>query len=258
MKNEPRTYVVTGAASGIGAATADLLAAGGDRVIRCDLRDADVLADLGTREGRERLAEGVAAASGGVVHGLVAVAGVGGLGPAPVRVNFFGTLATLDAVRPLLARSDRPRAVVVSSLGAIVAADENLTEACLSLDEEAAAETAAELVAAGHGQTVYTSSKLALNRWLRRAAVGPDWAGAGIPLNAVAPGVVDTATARRFVIDDPAAREVVEALMPQPLGFPGPVEAVASLLAWTVSPGNAFMTGQILYADGGAEALLRP
>jgi NAD(P)-dependent dehydrogenase (short-subunit alcohol dehydrogenase family) len=257
MKNEPRTYVVTGAASGIGAATADLLAAGGDQVIRCDLHDADVLADLGTREGRDRLAEGVAAASSGTVHGLVAVAGVGDLSPAPVRVNFFGTLATLDAVRPLLARSDRPRAVVVSSLGAIVAADEGLAAACLSLDEEAAAEAAAKAVAAGHGHAVYPSSKLALNRWLRRAAVGPDWAGAGIPLNAVAPGVVDTATARRFILDDPAAQEMVAAMMPQPLGFPGPVEAVASLLAWTVSPGNAFMTGQILYADGGAEALLR-
>ncbi|WP_283136660.1 SDR family oxidoreductase [Rhizohabitans arisaemae] len=258
MNHEPRTYVVTGAASGIGAATADLLAAGGDRVIRCDLNDGDVLADLGTREGRKRLAEGVAAVSGGTVHGLVAVAGLGALSPAPVRVNFFGTLATLDAVRPLLARSDRPRAVVVSSLSAVVAADEGLAEACLTLDEEAAAEAAAKVVAAGYGQTVYASSKLALNRWLRRAAVGPDWAGAGIPLNAVAPGVVDTATARRFILDEPTARELVAAMMPQPLGFPGPVDAIASLLAWTVGPGNSFMTGQILYADGGAEALLRP
>jgi NAD(P)-dependent dehydrogenase (short-subunit alcohol dehydrogenase family) len=45
--------------------------------------------------------------------------------------------------------------------------------------------------------------------------------------------------------------------MPQPLGFPGPVEAVASLLEWTVSPDNSFMTGQLLFIDGGAEAVLR-
>ncbi len=46
--------------------------------------------------------------------------------------------------------------------------------------------------------------------------------------------------------------------MPQPLGFPGPVAAVASLPTWTVSPDNSFTTCRILYAGGGAEALLRP
>jgi NAD(P)-dependent dehydrogenase (short-subunit alcohol dehydrogenase family) len=55
----------------------------------------------------------------------------------------------------------------------------------------------------------------------------------GIPLNAVAPGVVDTATARDTVLAEPATRAAIEQAMPQPLGFPGPVDAVASLLAWT-------------------------
>jgi NAD(P)-dependent dehydrogenase (short-subunit alcohol dehydrogenase family) len=45
-------YVVTGAASGIGAATARYLRHGGSRVIGCDLRGADVIADLTTGEGR--------------------------------------------------------------------------------------------------------------------------------------------------------------------------------------------------------------
>jgi NAD(P)-dependent dehydrogenase (short-subunit alcohol dehydrogenase family) len=56
--------------------------------------------------------------------------------------------------------------------------------------------------------------------------------GAGIPLNAVVPGVVDTPAARVSVLDDPVMRTTVQAAMPQPLGFPGPVEAVASLLEW--------------------------
>lgn len=253
-----RTYVVTGAASGIGAATADHLAATGARVIRCDLHDTEVTADLAAPEGRERLAQQIRALSGGRIDGLVAVAGVGLPSPVTVRLNFFGTLATLEGLRPLLAASDSPRAAAVSSLSAIVTIDDDIVKACLSLDEEAAAAAATTAVEAGRGRIVYPSSKLALNQWLRHAAIGPDWAGAGIPLNAVAPGVVDTSAARTMILDDPDTRDFVASLMPQPLGFPGPVAAIASLLAWTVSRDNSFMTGQILYADGGAEATLRP
>ncbi|MFI6733466.1 SDR family oxidoreductase [Nonomuraea sp. NPDC050451] len=253
-----RTYVVTGAAGGIGSATAEHLAKGGDRVIRCDVRDADVIADLTTPAGRDQLVSEVTAASGGRINGLIAVAGLAAPSDLTVRLNFFGTIATLEGLRPLLRRADRPRAMAVSSLGAIVAADESIVEACLSMDEEAAAASVAAPVRAGRGHVVYPSSKLALNRWLRRAAVGPAWAGAGIPLNAVAPGVVDTETARKVFLDDPRTREITAAAMPQPLGFPGPVDAIASLLAWTVSEENAFMAGQIIYADGGAEAVLRP
>ncbi|NBE97320.1 SDR family oxidoreductase [Nonomuraea sp. KC401] len=253
-----RTYVVTGAASGIGAATADHLEGGGDRVIRCDVRDAGVTADLTTTEGREQLASDVTAASGGRIDGLIAVAGSAAPSPLTARLNFFGTVATLESLRPLLAASDLPRAVAVSSLSAVVAADEAIVAACLSMDEDAAVTAVTTAVEAGRGRIVYPSTKLALNRWLRRAAVSPDWAQAGIPLNAVAPGVVDTEAARRMFLDDPATRAQVSSMMPQPLGFPGPVSAIVSLLAWTVSPDNSFMTGQILYADGGAEATLRP
>ncbi|PZG15930.1 SDR family oxidoreductase [Nonomuraea aridisoli] len=255
---ETRTYVVTGAASGIGAATADLLAKDGFRVIRCDVRDADVLADLTAPEGREGMVSQVTAASGGRIDGLIAVAGTGVPSEQTVRLNFFGTIATLEGLRPLLAASDAPRAVAVSSLSAIVAADDAIVEACLSLDEESAAEAARGAAKAGRGRVIYPSSKQALNRWLRRAALTPEWAGAGIPLNAVAPGVVDTESARKQFLSDPATRALVSSAMPQPLGFPGPVEPIASLLAWLSAPDNSFVTAQILYADGGAEAALNP
>ena len=103
-----RTYVVTGAASGIGAATARYLRERGDRVISCDLHDADVIANLTTREGRAELIDGVARLSGGRIDGIVANAG-GGPAETSLQLNFFGAVATLDGLRPLLESSSAPR-----------------------------------------------------------------------------------------------------------------------------------------------------
>ena len=50
----PRSVIVTGTASGIGAAVTERLRADGDDVLTVDLRDADVEADLTTREGNRR------------------------------------------------------------------------------------------------------------------------------------------------------------------------------------------------------------
>ena len=89
-----RTYVVTGAGSGIGAATTSHLRARGDTVIACDLRDGDVVGDLSTIEGRAALIDGVARLSGGTIDGVVANAG-GGPPETMLALNFFGAVATL-------------------------------------------------------------------------------------------------------------------------------------------------------------------
>ena len=72
-----RTYVVSGAASGIGAATATMLRGHGQRVVTVDLRDADVVADLSTADGRAAAVSGVQALAE-VVHGVVPAAGSAG------------------------------------------------------------------------------------------------------------------------------------------------------------------------------------
>ncbi|HEV2170004.1 MAG TPA: SDR family NAD(P)-dependent oxidoreductase, partial [Candidatus Binatus sp.] len=96
-----RTYVVTGAASGIGAATTRYLRERGGRVITCDLHDADVIADLTTREGRGELVEGVTRLSAGSIDAIIANAG-GGPPQTSLSLNFFGAVATLVGLRPLL------------------------------------------------------------------------------------------------------------------------------------------------------------
>ena len=174
-----------------------------------------------------------------------------------VAVNYFGTLAVLTGLRVSLAGRPAPRVAVVSSLSSLLPGDDEIVAACLADREDAAIAAAARAIAAGRGRIIYGSTKVALNRWVRRNAGGPAWAGAGIPVNVVAPGVVDTDTARRFVLADPAVKATVARAMPQPLGFPGPVAAVAGAIAWMTSADNAFMTGQIVFVDGGAEVLLR-
>src|SRR5258708_4616040 len=141
-----RTYVVTGAASGIGAATARYLRERGGRVISCDLHDADIVANLTTREGRAELIDGVARLSGGKIDGIVANAG-GGPAETSLQLNFFGAVATLEGLRPLLERRDAPRAVAVSSIASFSPIVPELIEAFLSINEPAAIAAAGEFAA---------------------------------------------------------------------------------------------------------------
>jgi NAD(P)-dependent dehydrogenase (short-subunit alcohol dehydrogenase family) len=265
-----RTYVVTGAASGIGAATAHYLREKGGRVIACDLHHADVVGDLTTAEGRSALVDGVTRLSGGRIDGVIANAG-GGPPETSLSLNFFGAVATLEGLRPLLETSVGPRAVAVSSIASLRPPHPPLVEACLSMDEPAAIAAAKSMIAAArrtptgsiplphNGQTaldLYGAAKHALQRWCRRAAGKPQWAGAGISLNVVALGLFDTPAAA-YVLSDPDARAAIGRMAPLRGAYPGRPEEAAAVLAWCVSPENSQMTGQILFVDGGFECLAR-
>jgi NAD(P)-dependent dehydrogenase (short-subunit alcohol dehydrogenase family) len=263
-----RTCVVTGAASGIGAATVDRLWRDGVRVIACDLHDADVVADLATPEGRAALVDGVAAASGGRIDAIVANAG-GGPAETSLQLNFFGAIATLEGLRPLMAGSRSPRAVAVSSISSLRPPLAAIIEACLALDEPAAVAEALRAYRAGElgrasselvpdaaqlSLDLYGAAKRALNLWCRRAAPRPEWGGAGIPLNVVALGFYETPAAA-YVLSDRDHRAAVAAMTPLRGAFPGRADEAAAILAWLVSAENSQMTGQILFADAGLECL---
>jgi NAD(P)-dependent dehydrogenase (short-subunit alcohol dehydrogenase family) len=251
-----RTYVVTGAASGIGAATARYLREHGGRVIACDLHDADVIADLSTSEGRAALVDGVTRLSGGSIDGIVANAG-GGPAETMLALNFFGAVATLEGLRALLKNSLAPRAVMVSSIASLSPADRRIIEACLNMDEPAAIAAGRDAIAAGKGPLdLYSGAKNALNRWCRRVAVQSQWAGAGIPLNVVAPGFIDTPAAA-YILSDPERKAAAGQMVPMRVAYPARPEQMAAILAWCVSPENSLMTGQILFADAGFECLSR-
>ena len=257
-----RTIVVTGVASGIGAATAKRLRDDGERVIGADLHDADVVADLASAEGRAALAEGVARLPGGKSGAIVANAG-GGPPETCLQLNFFGAVATLEALRPLLSEGAAPRAVAVSSIASLRPPPANLVETLLANDEAGARALARRQYEMGElgegreaGLALYGAAKLALNRWCRRAAASPAWAGAGIPLNVVALGFYDTPAAAP-VLNDREARGAMAAMAPLKGAFPGRADEAAAMIAFLVSPENSQMTGQVLYADAGVECRLR-
>lgn len=251
-----RRTVVTGAGSGIGRALAARLREAGHDVLGIDLEQAEVRADLATPEGRREAIQQARRFGGDALDGLVTCAGIAGEEPRVVGVNYFGTVTLCEGLRDELARSPAPRVAVMGSVSGLHPTDEPLVEACLAGDEPRALARAAERAEAGGGYELYPSSKAALARWVRRTAVAAGWADAGIALNTVAPGVVLSAMTEPLLAD-PAGRELVEQAVPMPLNGHAPPEAIAELLGWLVSPANTHVTGQVIYADGGAETTYR-
>lgn len=253
-----RTYVITGSASGIGATTAQLLRDRGDRVIGIDLAGADIDADLSQPQARLDAATRATELAGGTIDAVIACAGISAPIAKTIAVNYFGVTELLTALLPALTASDAPRAAVVSSMASLQPNSPDLVEAALAGDEAKALEIAQQLADQGPevGYAVYPSSKRALSRWVRRASIAPEWAGAGIPLNAVAPGTVLTPMTAGLLATEEGAK-MVDAAVPMPLNGHQPPESVAHLLIWLTSPENTHLAGQVVYDDGGADATLR-
>ena len=256
-----RTYVVTGTASGIGRATAERLQADGHTVIGVDIKDADIIADLSTDDGRAALVHEVTERSGGRIDGVIAVAGLVAASPVTVGVNYFGATATLEGLRPLLAGSAAPRAVVAASLAALEEVDDALYERLLADDEPGAraeAERIGTTTNAAGSSAIYSTTKKAIAQWVRTHAKDPEWAGAGIALNAIAPGVIETPMTLA-ALQSAEGRAALDAGAPSPLNGPAaPPSAPAALLAWLAGAENTHVTGQIVFIDGGAESIRRP
>jgi NAD(P)-dependent dehydrogenase (short-subunit alcohol dehydrogenase family) len=241
-----RRVAVTGAASGIGLATAALLEARGVDVIRLDVNEPrDVYVDLSDPESIDG-----AVARVGPIDALCNIAGISGDGgPEPtMRVNYRG-LRHLSA--------------------ALVEANEGLAIACAASFRGAAwrerlplhLELAGESSFNGglswvraHADQIepdpYAWSKEALIVWTFVASASPEWRSRGVRVNAVAPGPVDTPLIRGFIESVP---EIVQVDIDR-AGRLGQPEDIAGPLAFLVSEDAGFVNGVVLPTDGGLAA----
>ncbi len=244
--------LVTGGASGIGAAVARLLIGRGARVAVLDREPAGapdgvfaLKADV-TDDAAVRAAVDAAAAEFGGLHTVVSNAGIGAIGTVAdnpdeewqrvLDVNVLGLVRTSRAALPHLraAAADRPGAVSITQTCSI-AATAGLPQRAL-----------------------YSASKGAvLSLTLAMAA---DHVREGIRVNCVNPGTADTPWIGRLLdqADDPAAeRAALEAR--QPTGRLVTADEVAAAVVYLASPAAAAVTGTALAVDGGMQGLrLRP
>ena len=237
MRLADKTAIVTGAASGIGQATAAALEVAGATVVGADLAG-DPPVDVSRRAEVDALVGGVVAD-----HGHL-----------DVMANCAGIMVTDEVVD--LREDDLDRVLAVNVKGVVFG-----TQAALRVMASGSGGSIVNLASSGidlpaPGLAAYAMSKAAVAMFTRTAAV--EAGRHGVRVNAVAPGYVDTEMTRgRFRRDDGSldedAREGYLRMMRgvSPLGRTGEPGDVAQMVVFLASDAARFVTGQILRPNGG-------
>lgn len=249
MKLENRVAIVTGAASGIGAASARLFAAEGARVALVDLDEAGLLDLANEIEGEGGHALAIAAdvsraeqVRGGVAHVMEKWGRIDVLMTA-AGISLGGTVDTVDETT-----WDRTFDVNVKGTYLWI---HHAIQPMIAAGSGAIVTVGSQLAQSSPGRNAaYVASKGAIASFTKTMAV--DHAAQGIRVNALMPGVIDTPMPARSLTRyaDP---EAMRSFWKQrhPIGRIGKPEEVARAALFLASDDSSFVTGTLLFVDGG-------
>ncbi|WP_410611188.1 SDR family oxidoreductase [Amycolatopsis sp. lyj-109] len=243
-----RTAFVTGAASGLGRATALAFARAGAQVALVDLSEDGLkeTARLVTDSGGQALVIPCDVTSEDDVQAAVdhTVERFGSLDAA------FNNAGIEQPVQPAAetAKDDWDRILGVSLTGAFLCTRAQIRHMLRQDGGGAVVNVSSGAGVKGFkGQAAYAAAKHGIIGFTRSAAL--DHAAAGIRINAVCPGIIDTEMIRRFGDTRPGGREGL--IADEPVGRLGKPEEIASAVLWLCSDDAAFTTGTALVVDGG-------
>jgi NAD(P)-dependent dehydrogenase (short-subunit alcohol dehydrogenase family) len=231
MKN----YLIVGASSGIGLATATLLKEDGNTIFTASRNESDALKQFQTTFINFNAAQDNFPADflPELLHGLVYCPGSINLKPFhrfsledfknDLEVNFFGAVKTIQAALPALKKANGSSIVLFSTV-------------------------ASQLGMPFH--TSVASAKSALEGLAKSLAA--EYATNQIRVNVVAPSLTDTPLAEKL-LSSPEKREASDKR--HPLGRVGKPEDIAATVAFLLSEKASWITGQTLHVDGGMGAL---
>lgn len=253
-------YAITGASSGIGAKTKELLLQRGHQVINIDLKGGDICVNLATEEGRKEAVDTLHQMQPDGLDGMICNAGVSGACgnlPLIISLNYFGTVATAKGVYDLLEKKHGSCVVTVSNTISQGAGRMDIVDLLNNIgDEKRVLNLVSQMDASSLsvGNSLYVSTKYALARWVRR--ISSSWAANGVRVNAVAPGNVQTAMTANM---NTSAKMALSALpIPTKYGQECLMEPdeIAEVMVFLASDAARGVNGNIMFVDGGTDALL--
>lgn len=248
-------YVLTGGATGIGAAIRQKLQEQGHDCFVIDIKDADFVADLSHCDQRQAAIDVIAAAFPDGIDGFIPCAGVGpNVKPFSLvaKINYFGSVELVQGLAPLLAKKQGAVVMISSNSASMPGTNQDYIELLLSHEEQ----QACNLVDRLDGHNAYAGSKQAIARWMRKQST--DYAQKGIRINAVAPGIVQTPLTDGVMEDKQLGGLMKDFGDTVPVGRLGQPSDIAELVYFLLSPQAQYVQGSVFFVDGGHDAMLRP